>query len=122
MRTPLFDAPIGLARTWLLAPAADPEAIVATHLCGADVLVLDLEDSVTECDKPLARDVASRWLGVGHPSWVRINDTTTDHWADDLQMLLDTGNIPGVVLTKTEDADQVTATAARLPAGHRSWR
>ncbi|WZU35427.1 Citrate lyase subunit beta-like protein [Rhodococcus ruber] len=81
------------------------------------MLVLDLEDGVSERDKSVARDVAARCFGVGHSSWVRVNDATTDHWGEDLQMLSDTGNVNGVVLAKTEDAEQVAATAARLPSG-----
>lgn len=113
----VLDSPIGLARTWLLTAAADPEGIAAANTCGTDVLILDLEDGVPERNKSMAREVTARWLGVGHPSWVRINDATTDHWAEDLQMLADTGNVNGVVLAKTESPEQVDATAARLPSG-----
>jgi citrate lyase subunit beta/citryl-CoA lyase len=112
-----LDTSITLARSWLLVPAADPEVIAAAHTSGADMLILDLEDLVPGHNKALARELAARWLTVGHRSWVRINDATTEHWADDLQMFADLGNISGVVLAKTENAEQVMATAARLPAG-----
>ncbi|QHG85508.1 CoA ester lyase (plasmid) [Rhodococcus rhodochrous] len=116
MHTPL-DSPIAHARTWLLVSAADPEAIAAAHTSNADVLILDLEDGVPERNKSIAREVAARWLRVGHPAWVRVNDASSDHWADDLHMLSHIDNISGVMLAKTENAEQVTATAARLPAG-----
>lgn len=108
---------IALARTWLLTAAADSAVIAAADSCGADVVVLDLEDGVADRDKRAARHHTARWLGDGHTAWVRINDATTSHWAEDLRMLADTGGVGGVMLAKTEHAEQVEATAERLPAG-----
>ncbi|MDF3312033.1 aldolase/citrate lyase family protein [Rhodococcus sp. T2V] len=108
---------IALARTWLLAAAADPAVIAAADSCRADVLVLDLEDGVADRDKAAARRHTARWRGDGHTDWVRINDATTSHWSEDLRMLADTGRLGGVMLAKTEHAEQVEATADRLPAG-----
>jgi citrate lyase subunit beta/citryl-CoA lyase len=108
---------IALARTWLLTAAADPAVIAASASCGADVVVLDLEDGVADRDKPAARHHTARRLDDGHTAWVRINDATTSHWAEDLRMLADTGRLGGVMLAKSEHAEQVEATAERLPAG-----
>ena len=88
-------------------PTADPAVIAGASSCGPDVLVLDLEDGVADRDKPAARRHTARWLRDGNTAWVRISDTTTDHWAEDLRMLADTGSVGGVMLAKTEHPDQV---------------
>lgn len=56
MRMPTADpSRIALARTWLLTAAADSAVIAAADSCGADVVVLDLEDGVADRDKRAAR-------------------------------------------------------------------
>ncbi|QHG85509.1 CoA ester lyase (plasmid) [Rhodococcus rhodochrous] len=118
MNTPdLIRSRIDLARTWLLVAATSTENIDAASICGADKVVLDLEDGVPQPLKPTAREITSRWLDKGNPAWVRVNDATTTDWAEDLAMLTDVPTVPGVMLAKAESADQVEATAARLPTG-----
>ncbi|WP_430335870.1 HpcH/HpaI aldolase/citrate lyase family protein [Rhodococcus sp. ACT016] len=118
MRSPaVVRSNIELARTWLLTAASDSAAITAASTCGADAVVLDLEDGVPLRDKPAARALTSRWLGDGNTGWVRINDATTTDWARDLEMLADINRVEGVMLAKAESADQVAATAEHIPAG-----
>jgi citrate lyase subunit beta/citryl-CoA lyase len=85
-------------------------------------LILDLEDLVPSRNKALAREVAARWLTVGHRSWVRINDAITDHWAEDLHMLADIGNVNGDVLAKQKLPNRSRPPRHVYPPAHRSWR
>ncbi len=43
-------------RSWLLVPASSLELIDSAHLAGADVIILDLVEFVSEMHKPLARE------------------------------------------------------------------
>ncbi|KXF54090.1 citrate lyase subunit beta [Rhodococcus sp. SC4] len=101
-----------IARSWLLTGASDPATIHTADAGSADVVILDLEDGSP--DKHLARTHVQNWLAGGGHAWVRINDATTSDWAHDLDMLSDSAPVAGIVLAKTEDPEQVSATAARL--------
>ncbi|ABG99834.1 probable citrate lyase beta subunit (plasmid) [Rhodococcus jostii RHA1] len=103
-----------VARSWLLVPAATSAAVAAADTSTADIVVLDLEDGVRESDKDTARAIARARLQDGHRDWVRINDTTTPHWERDLEALTGLDTLAGVMLAKTESAEQVAATTARL--------
>lgn len=54
------------------------------------------------------------WLTSGGKAWVRINDATSPFWADDLAGLRGTPGLLGVMLAKTESADQVTESYHRM--------
>jgi citrate lyase subunit beta/citryl-CoA lyase len=109
------------ARSWLLVPASRPERFAAAHSCGADAVVLDIEDAVAPTQKSAARDAVARHLddAVGPGAWVRINDATTPWWSEDLEVLSELPGLRGVMLAKTESADQLEATRALLPTGTR---
>lgn len=105
---------IGLARSWLLLPGSRPDRFAPWSRSAVDALVLDLEDGVAVADKPAARDHVASWLsGNGH-GWVRIADFATAEWEQDLRLLRDLPGLVGVMLAKTESAEQVDATAAML--------
>lgn len=106
-----------LARSWLLVPATRPELFDPAAAGPVDAVVLDVEDAVVDAAKPGARASVVDWLGAGGHAWVRVNSATTEHWAADLDALADAPGLLGVVLAKTEGADQVVATAARLRPG-----
>ncbi|MCW4355461.1 aldolase/citrate lyase family protein [Hoyosella sp. YIM 151337] len=106
-----------VARSWMLRGPAIYSDIVAAETSCADVVVLDLEDSVAEQEKHYARENVWRWLDQGHSAWVRINDVSTSHWSHDLDMLAAARDVAGVMLAKSEHRDQIAATAERLPAG-----
>lgn len=69
----------------------------------ADAVIVDLEDSVVEYDKDAARTLIHHLLTQNnYPSldvFVRLNDTLTTHFLEDLQYLNGT-NISGFVLPK----------------------
>lgn len=104
-----------VARSWLLVTAATPTALDDSAHTGADQIVLDIEDAVDPATKPAARTTVARWL-EHHRAWVRINDRTTAFWSDDIDQLRDLPGLAGVMLAKTETADQVTETHDRLGA------
>jgi citrate lyase subunit beta / citryl-CoA lyase len=103
-----------IARSWLLVPATRPETFDSAARSRADAVILDIEDAVDPKNKPAARTAVADWLRSGGKAWVRINDVTSAFWADDLKELSGIPNLLGVMLAKTESADQVVATAAGL--------
>jgi len=108
-----------LARTWLLQPGLpDGGDVFDTAVAGsADVVVLDIEDGLPDVQKPAGRQSVAEWLYSGGPGWARISSASTPAWAADLDALAAAPGLAGVMLAKTESADDVAATAARLPAG-----
>jgi len=108
-----------LARSWLLVPGTAPEKFDAAAASPADAIVLDLEDAVPAASKAEARAAVAHWISDGGSAWVRINDTSTPHWADDLAALSAIPHLAGVMLAKTESGQQVDATADAMPDGTR---
>lgn len=108
-----------LARTWLLQPGlpAGADAFDAAVAGKADVVVLDVEDGLPDVQKPAGRQAVAEWLYTGGRAWVRISSVTTAAWRDDLDVLAGAPGLAGVMLAKAESADEVAATAARLPDG-----
>ncbi|MCV7287742.1 CoA ester lyase [Mycolicibacterium wolinskyi] len=109
-----------LARSWLFTPGNRPDRFPKAAASGAEAVILDWEDAVAAADKPLAREATSSWLAAQSivvPSiWVRVNDRRSQEWATDLAWLGDVthAGVAGVVLPKTESADDVADTRAYL--------
>jgi citrate lyase subunit beta/citryl-CoA lyase len=108
-----------LARTWLLQPGipAGREAYDAAVASSADAVVLDIEDGLPDAQKPAGRRSVAEWLEAGAHGWVRINSVSTPAWSADLEALSNAPGLVGVMLANTESADDVAATAGRLPSG-----
>jgi citrate lyase subunit beta / citryl-CoA lyase len=102
------------ARSWLLVPATSPGRFDDAQLSRADQIVLDIEDAVDGSRKEAARDDVVAWLSTGGRAWVRINDWSTVYWSDDVAALIGLPGLIGVMLAKTEAAEQVTDTFQRL--------
>jgi citrate lyase subunit beta/citryl-CoA lyase len=107
-----------LARTWLLQPGVPDGCDVfdAAVVGSADAVVFDIEDGLPDAQKPAGRQAVAEGLHGGGQGWVRINSANTPAWTADLDALSDAPGLAGVMLAKTESADDVAATAARLPA------
>lgn len=105
-----------IARSYLFVPANRPERFVKAHASGADQVILDLEDAVSEEDKDRARHLLTGYLRAGGTGLVRINSTQTRWFEDDMLVCLTPG-VQGVVLPKAESAEQVADVAGRLPQG-----
>jgi citrate lyase subunit beta/citryl-CoA lyase len=108
-----------LARTWLLQPGVpDGRNTFDIAVAGsADVVVLDIEDGLPDAQKPAGRQSVADWLRAGGHAWARISSVNTSDWPADLDALCGAPGLDGVMLAKTESADEVAATAARLPEG-----
>jgi len=77
-------------------------------------MVIDIEDAVDPKAKAAAREQVATWLGSSQPTWVRINDRSTEFWSDDVAALAGVPGLAGVMLAKTEAAEHVTETFDRL--------
>ena len=103
------------ARSWLLVNGSRTDLFDAAQASRADQVVLDIEDAVDPANKAEARDGVVQWLSGGDRSaWVRINDRSTEFWDGDVAKLAGLPGLLGVMMAKTEAAEQVTETFDRL--------
>jgi citrate lyase subunit beta/citryl-CoA lyase len=102
------------ARSWLLAAATDLSRLADAVETSPDCLIVDLEDGVPHAAKSAARDVAAGWL-ESNSGWVRINDIRTGLFHHDIAAIRGRAGLAGVVLSKTETAQDVVALALELP-------
>jgi len=98
----------------LFVPANRPERYAKAPACGADAILLDLEDAVAIDAKAAAR-AALRTDFTDLPVIVRINAIGTPHHAADLSAVHQLA-VAGVMLPKAEDATTIAAVAMAL--GH----
>ncbi len=113
------NIPAEIARSWLLVPATKPELFDDAAASRADAIVLDIEDAVDPVNKSSARTAVIDWLRRGGQAWVRINDVHSEFWADDVAALRNVPGLLGVMLAKTESAEQVKETFHRLDGNSR---
>ncbi|MDM7981039.1 MAG: CoA ester lyase [Rhizobium sp.] len=104
-------------RSLLFVPGDRPDRMEKALGCGADALILDLEDSVTLDAKPAARRAAADFLRQTKGRirlFVRINPLDSGLLDDDLAAILE---VPpdGLVLPKAEGASTVEALSAKAP-------
>lgn len=107
-------------RSLLFVPGDRPDRMEKALGCGADALILDLEDSVTLDAKPAARRAAADFLRQTKGRirlFVRINPLDSDLLDDDLAAILD-APLDGLVLPKAEGASSVEALSAKAPGIH----
>lgn len=107
------DTPLATARSWLFVPASRPDRFAKAAACGADAVVLDLEDSVAPAQKGEARKAVARWFSEGNRAFVRINGVDMpEHRQDVLSLSAHVGGgLAGVVLPKAEAPASITALA-----------
>jgi citrate lyase subunit beta / citryl-CoA lyase len=104
-----------LPRTYLFVPGDRPERFAKALASGADAVVLDLEDAVAPSAKAVARAAVAAALAAGDPRFVvRINDTATAWFAEDLALLA-AGRASTVMLPKAERATDVERVCAACP-------
>jgi citrate lyase subunit beta / citryl-CoA lyase len=98
-------------RSLLFVPADSDRKLAHSLKSGADALILDLEDSVTPANRPLARTRARAFLeetrSVGILRYVRINALASGAALDDLTAILP-GEPQGILLPKCLPADLPT--------------
>ncbi|HRD75730.1 MAG TPA: CoA ester lyase [Hyphomicrobiaceae bacterium] len=99
-------------RSWLFVPADSDRKLAKAEASGADVLILDLEDSVAPSRRPVARGMVADYLkaarakGSGPRVWVRVNPLDGSDWEADLAAVI--GARPdGVIQPKPRSGDDV---------------
>jgi len=99
-------------RSWLFVPGDSERKLAKGPSTGADILILDVEDSVSPARKPVARKMIAEYLGSdardGAPLWVRINGLHTPYWREDVQAAM-AGRADGIVLPKPRSPADVFA-------------
>ena len=105
-------------RSWLFTPGDNERKLSKVAACGADVVVIDLEDAVAEYGKVPARGLAAEWLVAHRGStdfqrFVRINSLTGHEWRDDLASVI-AGGPDGIMVPKVGDAEELRTLAAEL--------
>ena len=104
-------------RSWLFVPADSEKKLARAEDVAANVLLLDLEDSVTPVNKPAARKLAADFIaGTGRPPesvWVRVNPLDGPFVGDDLDAVVAAGP-GGLMLPKAQSAGDVVDLARRL--------
>lgn len=108
-------------RSLLFVPADSERKIARAMGAGADVLILDIEDSVVPERKPAARHMAAELIrahvdAAARPLfYVRINALDTPHWEADLAATIP-ARPDGVMLPKPRSGDDVHRLSIQL--GH----
>jgi len=108
-----------IPRSWLFIPGDSDRKLAKAQATGADALIIDLEDAVSDERKPIGRATTAAWLGDaanrGGDSqvWVRINALDTRLWRDDLAAII--GGAPiGIMVPKAAGPDQIAQISAEL--------
>jgi citrate lyase subunit beta/citryl-CoA lyase len=102
-------------RSLLFVPGDRPDRMEKALGCGADALILDLEDAVAPAAKAEARKAVAAFLnGQTHAKiWVRVNPLDSVENERDLIAILPC-HPDGIVLPKAEGGASVTELARRL--------
>lgn len=110
-----FAAPV--MRSVMTVPVIVQRFIDKAPAAGADILCLDLEDSVPPEQKEAARPLAAQAIDsmprTGYLMYVRVNGFWTGLIEDDLDAVVRPG-LRGVVISKTESVDMVKQVELRL--------
>lgn len=105
-------------RSLLFVPGDQPKKLEKALGCGADALIIDLEDSVATSAKAKARDITAGFIqdasASGSPRlYVRINDLTSGEAEADFAAVM--AQAPaGIVLPKCRNGSQVQKLSAML--------
>lgn len=99
-------------RSLLFVPADSERKLAKGEACGADALILDLEDAVSGSRKPAAREMAADYIRTVRANerrprlYVRINALDTSYWQDDLAGVIAAGP-DGIMLPKPRSGEDV---------------
>lgn len=104
-------------RSWMFVPGDSEKKLAKAGTCGADVVIVDLEDAVAPQAKQAARPLACEWLTVHRRKlsqrWVRINAIDTPLWRDDLAAVMP-GAPDGIMVPKAAGPEQLQILAAEI--------
>ncbi|MBU2403394.1 MAG: CoA ester lyase [Alphaproteobacteria bacterium] len=105
-------------RSWLFVPGDSERKLDKSLASQADVLILDLEDSVAPQNKPLARETAAGFIADRRGEtqallYVRVNDLATGLTDDDLKAVV-ASRPDGIMLPKCNSGADVQQLSTRL--------
>lgn len=105
-------------RSLLFVPGDSEKKLEKGFGAGADVVIVDLEDSVAPQNKAAARDTAAAFIAArpretGPAVYIRVNDLSTGLTDDDLAALVP-ARPDGIMLPKSNSAQDVQRLAAKL--------
>lgn len=106
-------------RSYLYAPGNRPDLLAKVARCGADAVILDLEDAVPAAEKAAACATVNAFLRAGPavPAFVRINAGAAG--LEDIGRL-EMDGLFGVVVAKAEGAELIEAIGAALTGRERA--
>lgn len=100
----------------LFVPASRPERFVKASQSDAKAYIIDLEDTISDSDKEVAREYILAYDGTNPmPFWVRINGANSAFFDDDLACVMACRHLAGIVLPKAETADNIKRTNIGKP-------
>lgn len=108
-------------RSWLFIPGDSEKKLAKADSCGADALILDLEDSVAPDLKAAARELVAAFLADRPQAirktslWVRVNPLDTNMTLDDLNAIIG-GQPDGIIQPKTDTPECVRTLSHYLDA------
>ena len=106
-------------RSLLFVPGDSERKFQKARGCGADALILDLEDAVAPSRKEEARLLVARFMADDAPKggsfWVRVNPFETGLTLGDLAAVVAPG-LAGIVLPKADGPEEVNRLAYYLDA------
>jgi citrate lyase subunit beta/citryl-CoA lyase len=104
-------------RSPLFMPGSNTRALEKARILAADVIILDLEDSVAAEAKGLARDQIAKAIAAGgfgkREVWIRTNALDTPFWADDVKMAA-RAKPDAILVPKVSSVDDLRTVAASL--------
>jgi len=107
--------------TWLYVPGDRPRTVTKALACGADVVIVDLEDAVAPDRKEYARAATAERLAEPQPVpvHVRVNSLDTPYAAADLRTVAALPGVCGLRLPKVTAPHQITRVAESVPRSDR---
>lgn len=108
-------------RSFLFIPGDSEKKLGKVDGCGADAVILDLEDAVAPANKPLAREMVAAFLKARPRGerkiqlWVRVNPFDTGLTAEDVAAIVP-GAPDGIMQPKINGPDCVRELSAMLDA------
>ncbi len=109
-------------RSWLLVPGDNEKKLGKAMAMGADVVVVDLDETVPADAKSAARALAGEWLSAHRRQvleqapmarWVRINPLNSRMWREDLVAVM-RGAPEGIILPGSQGPEALRQLAAEL--------
>ncbi|WP_395328250.1 aldolase/citrate lyase family protein [Novosphingobium sp. BL-8H] len=110
-------------RSWLIVPGNNEKRLGMTQGVGADVVVVDLSDTIPREGREIGCRLAAQWLAASRSAtnsharpmarWVRINSFESGLWREDLAAVMPSAP-EGVILPKATGPDAVRELASEI--------